>query len=106
MFPDLVRVDRGPYGNAPLHRIKTNACPKCEVPPYELGTGTNHDRARNYTRNERYECIGVKTGQNVFLELERVSAADVHMPDLLHTIYLGLFKHMMDWIQEFLKKHS
>ena len=25
-------------------------------------------------------------------------------PDMLHTIYLGLFKHMMDWIQGFLKK--
>ena len=31
--------------------------------------------------------------------------ADLHLPDLLHTIYLGLFKHMMDWIQGFLKKH-
>ena len=28
------------------------------------------------------------------------------MPDLLHIICLGLFKHMMDWIQGFLKKHS
>ena len=28
------------------------------------------------------------------------------MPDFLHTIYLGLFKHMMDWIQGFLKKNS
>jgi len=30
----------------------------------------------------------------------------VHKPDMLHTIYLGLYKHMMDWIQGFLKKHS
>ena len=28
------------------------------------------------------------------------------MPDLLHTIYLRLFKHRRDWIQGFLKKHG
>ena len=31
---------------------------------------------------------------------------DLHKPDMLHTIYLGLLKHMMDWIQEFLKKQA
>ena len=67
--------------NATLHRIKTNTCPKCEVPPYELGTGANHHRARDYARNERYERLGVKTGQNFFEGLERVSAADLHMPE-------------------------
>ena len=25
---------------------------------------------------------------------------------MLHTVYLGLFKHLMDWIQGFLKKHG
>ena len=38
--------------------------------------------------------------------LYRVSAPDLDMPDLLHTIYLGLFKHLMDWIQGFLKEHG
>jgi len=30
--------------------------------------------------------------------------ADQHKQDMLHTIYLGLFRHMMDWIQGFLKR--
>jgi len=55
---------------------------------------------------DTYETLGIKTGQNIFQELETVSTPDMHMLDLLHTIYLGLFKHMMDWIQGFLKKHS
>jgi len=38
--------------------------------------------------------------------LVRVLTPDLHKPDMLHTIYLGLFKHMMDWIQGFLKKHA
>ena len=45
-------------------------------------------------------------GPNVFCGLYRVSVPDLHTPDMLHTVYLGLFKHMMDWIQAFLKKHG
>ena len=45
-------------------------------------------------------------GPSVFHGLYRVSAPDLDVPDLLYTIYLGLFKHMMDWIQGFLKKHG
>jgi len=29
---------------------------------------------------------------------------DLHKPDVLHTIYLGLFKYMMEWVEGFLKK--
>ena len=38
--------------------------------------------------------------------MECVSAPNLYKPDLLHTVYLGLFKHMMDWVQAFLKKHA
>jgi len=43
--------------------------------------------------------------QNIFHGLDRVSASDLYKPDILHTIYLGLFKPMMDWIEAFLKTH-
>jgi len=43
-------------------------------------------------------------GQNILNRLDRVSAADLYKPDILHTIYLGLFKEMMDSIEPFLKK--
>jgi len=45
-------------------------------------------------------------GQNVFQGLVIVSTPDLHKPDMPLTIYLGLFKYMMDWIQGFLKKHA
>ena len=90
--------------NTTLHGIKSNACPKCGVPSYKLGTVANHYLARNYTRrNEHYEHLGIKAGPNIFQGLKRVSAPDLHMPDLLHIIYLELYKHIMDWIQGFLK---
>jgi len=106
--------------NSTLHWIKSNACPKCQVPPEELRSRAGHHRARDYARYERYEgenpsldsethdatharyrnqTHGIKMGQNAFQGLMRVSTADLHKPDMLHTIYLGLFKHMRDRIQ-------
>src|SRR5437660_2811415 len=38
--------------------------------------------------------------------MECVSAPNLYKPDLLHTVYLGLFKHMMHWVQGFFKKHA
>ena len=70
-----------------LHGIKSNASPKCEVTPEEIGSGANHYRPRDYARYERYEyenatfdsethdaararytneTHGIKRGQNVF----------------------------------------
>jgi len=41
--------------NVTLHGIKSNALPKCEVPPEELASRAGHHRARDYTRYKRYE---------------------------------------------------
>jgi len=41
--------------NVTLPRIKSNACPKCEVPPEEFGSRAGHYCARDYARYERYE---------------------------------------------------
>jgi len=113
--------------NVTPYRIKSNACPKCQVPPEELGSQAGHHRARDYARHERYEyeihsldsetqdaarahytneTHFIKRGQNIFQGLVRVSTPDLQKPDMLHTIYLGLFKHMMDWIPGLLKKHA
>jgi len=44
--------------------------------------------------------------RNIFEGLARVSVPDLHILNLLQTIYLGKFKHMIDWIQGFLKRDS
>jgi len=51
-------------------------------------------------------CDNLGISQNIFHRLDRVSASNLHKPDMLYTIYLGLFKHMMDCIEGFLKKHG
>jgi len=62
-----------------------------------------HDGAHAHYTNETH---GIQRGPNVFQGLVRVSTAYLHKPDTLHTIYLGLFKHMIDWIQGLLKQHA
>jgi len=49
--------------------------------------------------------LGICFGQNLLYRLSWVSPSDLHKQDMLHTVYLGIFKHMMHWIQGFLKKH-
>jgi len=111
-----------------LHNLKNNACPKCEVPPGKLGgppAWLNTSAApplRNYQRYqqladkyqdtgeakpiEKLAKKGVKGLFNAFWTLSRVDPAELPKPDLLHTIYLGMLKHLMEWIQDFLKKHD
>jgi len=107
--------------NVALYGLKSNACPKCEVPTHELGTNTKNYRTRDYARYQSYKpeiqntgfesyddyvmCDNLGIGENIFHRLDRVSVSNLYKPDMLYTIYLGLFKHMMDWIEGFLKKH-
>jgi len=65
-----------------------------------------HEPAEAADIAEHFQRLGVKIGNNLFIGLDRVSPADLHKPDLLHNIYLGLFKHMMEWEEGFLKKHK
>jgi len=53
-----------------------------------------------------FETLGMDLEKNVFHGLHPVLAPGLHKPDLLHTVYLGLFKHLMHWISGFLKKHA
>src|SRR5437879_6273095 len=53
-----------------------------------------------------FQEIGMKIDYNVFSGLHCVDTADLHKPDLLYNIYLGLFKYMMKWVEGFLKKHK
>jgi len=102
--------------NVFLHKIKSNTCHKCKVPTEDLGIPLVRLSARYYTIYDRYhaenethcteiehcrdtlETHGIKIGQNVVHRLPKVSPPDLHQPDMLHTLYLGLFKHIMDWI--------
>jgi len=99
--------------HATLQGIGSKSCPKCEVPCEELGgdprqiyetrdyvryreKALRHEPAEAAGMAEYFQGLGVKIRKNVFIGPDRVSPADLHKPDLLHNIYLGLFKHMME----------
>jgi len=114
-------VDHAEY--PALQGIGSKSCPKCEVPCAELGGDSRQMyETRNYMlyrekalrlepaeaagSGEYFQQLGMKIGNNVFTGLDRASPAALHKSDLLHNIYLGLFKHMMEWVEGFLKKHK
>jgi len=118
-FPILSAWIADHMENIALDGIKSNVGPKCEVLPGEFGTNANSHQARDCARYERCEgesasddsrtmigTLGIDLEKNVFHGLHRVSAPGLHKPDLLHTVYLGLFKYLIDWISGFLKKHA
>ncbi|KAF8534348.1 hypothetical protein BDD12DRAFT_706774, partial [Trichophaea hybrida] len=42
----------------------------------------------------------------IFWDLPHVEAYDLHRPDILHNIYIGMFDHLMTWIEGFLQRHG
>jgi len=88
--------------NVALNGLKTNTCPKCEVPTYELGTNAKNYQFRDYTVYQYYKAENQKSGsesdsdhglsdnpgigQNTFHRLDWVSASYLYQPDMLHTI--------------------
>jgi len=65
-----------------------------------------HEPAEVTSIAEYFQWLGVKTGSNIFTGLNQVSPANRHRVHLLHNFCLGLFKHMMESVKGFLKKHE
>jgi len=122
-FPVLAAWIADHAENETLHGLKRMSCAVCEVPVERLGWDTKEVHpARDYQKyaeiEERYVntggehnvasllAVGVKMGRNIFTGLLRVEIPLLFKPDILHNIYLGLFKHLMQWIEDFLKKHG
>jgi len=124
-FPILLAWIADHAEHAALQGIGSKLYPKCEVPCEELDGDLwwmyetrdymlcrekafklRHELAKAAGIAEYFQRLGVKIGNNVFTGLDRVSPADLHKLDLLHNISLGLFKHMMEWVEGFLKMHK
>ena len=124
-FPVLAAWIADHAENETLHGLKRMSCAVCEVPLDRLGLDAKEVHpTRDYQKYAAIEqhyvntgdehnsnvaslsAVGVKMGRNVFTGLSRVEIPLLFKPDILHNIYLGLFKHLMQWIEDFLKKHG
>ncbi|KAH0608761.1 uncharacterized protein H6S33_001895 [Morchella sextelata] len=108
--------------HAALLNINNDACPRCEVDFKGLG-GLQQSAPRIQQRYmemaKRYkmdtsnkipvEYLVSKCSKTIYIAfwaLPRVNVYDLHKPDILNNLYLRLLKHMMGWVQLFLKKHK
>ena len=99
------------------------SCVLCEVPVERLGWDANEvhpvgdyqkyaavaERCVNTGGEHNVAsllAVGVKIGRNVFTGLSCVEIPLLFKQDILHNIYLGLFKHLIQGIEDFLKKHG
>ena len=103
-----------------LHNLARNCCPKCEVDPQSLRElrkfpprdhTVYQQKIANYKRTQALSqitdlaAVGLKALTNGLWTLPRIRPSEIHKPDLLHTVYLGLLKNLLDWITSFLKQH-
>lgn len=114
--------------NVNLHSVKTTACVACEItrdshgsllhPPLvlpRLRDGSRYLRLLlQYETTDDAESLAalksvdVKTMEGCFWALggKGVSLETLARPDMLHTIYLGMLKHLMEWVIKFLTTHD
>ena len=122
-FPVLAAWIADHAENEMLHGLKRMGCAVCEAPVERLGSDAEEVYpTRDYEKYARIaqqyfdtgdeefanslSAVGIKMDRNVFTGISRVTIPHLFKPDILHNVYLGLFKHMMQWIEDFLKKHD
>jgi len=65
------------------------------------GDETESQEGRQYVEDR-----AVGTSEGVFWNMKCISPTTIMVPDILHTVYLGMLEHLMDWVSSFLKQHS
>ena len=101
-----------------LQSLRTNSCPWCEVPASKFGDypsvfpRRDHlEYMRVFYHNDSTQRIaqltawGVRTTTDNVLWRLRCNPTELPKPDLLHTIQVGMLKHLLLWIMSFLKSH-
>jgi len=115
-FPNLVCWLADQIENATIHGIASNRCPTCIIPPDKLGeysesgylTCSHKDYIAAYTKSDAssLNANGVKNIKNALWSIPNVNPPELVRADILHNILLGVFEHMMGWIQGFLEYHD
>jgi hypothetical protein len=74
----------------------------------KLITVTDTDVTRS-TRDAALQYLddrGVRQTEGVFWELKSLDWVSLLVPDVLYTIYLGILKHLMEWVIPFFEHHN
>jgi len=58
---------------------------------------TQGDEMERREARQYLEHPAVGTSEGVFWNMKCITPTTIIIPDILHTIYLGILKHLMDW---------
>ena len=67
---------------------------------------TQGDETERQEARQSLEDRTVGTSEGVFCNMRCISLTTIIVPDILHTVYVGMLKHLMDWVTSFLEQHS
>jgi hypothetical protein len=114
-YPRIVGWIADHKENCLLYHIKNNLCPVCEIDHGNMGSG-EIGASRDYLLYQRYYNNGEQSEldavnvhpipASLFWSINFLSNPLPWKPDLLHILFLGLFKHLMEWLEDFLKHHG
>jgi hypothetical protein len=98
-----------------LHNIKNGVCYWCECPKQEMGNLPHQHERHNLQDHNMYRMLSdsntplsiaelkrhdVNPGFNILWYLDCVTS-DLPKPDLLHTMQIGMLKHLLTWLHNF-----
>lgn len=100
-----------------LHGLKSGHCMWCETPSKDLANNESCAKypPRNHTRYSQQWIdkdfksltdVGINTTENILWWLPGVQLETMAVPDMLHTIYIGMVEHIMTWCTSFLREYG
>jgi hypothetical protein len=105
-----------------LQGIQMGFCPWCEIDKDSLGTLPDPKGSNTIPRDHaKYARLYAADSDDAFHQLEDVGigltsanplwatgadVGDLPKPDLLHTMLLGMLKHLLDWLESLLHAHQ
>jgi hypothetical protein len=114
------------FENIHWHSIEQPDCPVCKAPKssfpewnssswqlrdYQLYfqkmiLATQADETERREARQYLEDRVVGTSAGVFGNMKWISLTTIIIPDILHTVYLRMLQHLINWIMSFLEQHS
>jgi len=125
-FPVICAWMADYFENIHLDPFKQPHCPVWEAPQSSFGQGnslswqlrdcelyfqtiilaTQWDVTERLEEEQYLQDWGVQTSEVVFWTMKSTSLTTIMVPDILHTLLLGMRKQLIDWVLSCLKQHS
>jgi len=114
------------FENIHLHSVRQLHCPVCEPPKSSFGEGnssswqfrdcqlyfqkiilaTQGDETKRPEARQYLEDRAFGTSEGVFWNIKCISPTTNIVPGILHIVYFGMLKYLMDWVMSFVEQQS